>query len=115
MSRMRTSRASFSWARPAMRRACSSGVRVSSGPSGFRPSVAAVKAEPGDLCGDAGRHQRVDGLPPGNSFPDLAGRHVRRVELEREDAVAVALEVGRSIARARADGEPDPAQDLEGL
>src|SRR5205807_1993713 len=47
MSRMRTSCASLLWARPAMRRACSSGVRAGSGPF-FAASLAAVEGELGD-------------------------------------------------------------------
>src|SRR5215212_10822284 len=104
MSRMRTSSASFSWARPAMRRACSSGVRVSSSPLGIARSVAAVEAELRDRTVDCLGDQLVDRLAVSHSLTHVAGGHGRRIELERDDAVAVALEIRRGVARARADG-----------
>src|SRR5689334_24370904 len=93
MSRMRTSFASFSWARPAIRRACSSGVRVSSGPLGLVISVAAVEAELTDRGRDGRRHELVDWLAARDSRPNLGRRHRRGLEVEREHPVAVALEI----------------------
>src|SRR5690348_9483862 len=112
MSRMRTSCASFSWARPAIRRACSSGVRVSSGPLGLVISVAAVEAELTDRDRDGRRHELVDWLAARDSRPNLGRRHGRGLEVEREHPVAVALEIRGRIARARPDGQPYPAQYL---
>src|SRR5215475_1751370 len=97
MSSMRTSSASFSWARPAMRRACSSGVRVFSGPLGNARSVAAVEAEPGDRRGDRLGDESGDRLAATHALAHLARRDVRGVELERDDAIAILLEVGRGM------------------
>ena len=109
---MRTSCASLSWARPAIRRACSSGVSVSSSPRRFALSVAAVEAVLLDRARDRGRDEPVDRLAPGDPLAHLARRDRRRGELEGQHAVAVALEVGRRVARARADREPNVAQHL---
>src|SRR5215471_2388646 len=99
MSRMRTSCASFSWARPAIRRACSSGVRVFSSPLGIETSVAAVEAELADRGRDGLRYEVLNRLAASYSCPNLRRRHARRVEVEREHPVAVAFEVGRRVAR----------------
>src|SRR6478736_438037 len=104
MSRMRTSCASFSWARPAIRRACSMGVRGSSGPFLLASSVA-VEPALFDFPEDGDRNHSGDGIAPREALTNAAGGDVRRVELERQDAVAVALEVRRRVARARADRE----------
>src|SRR6059058_1176409 len=114
MSRMRTSCASFSWARPAIRRACSIGVRGSSDPFLLATSVA-VEVAPLDFPEDSFRNQSGDSLALRDSFAHVAGGDVGRVELEAENAVAVALEVGWWESRPRADGEADPAQDLARL
>src|SRR3954447_5531543 len=114
MSRMRTSWASFSWARPAIRRACSSGVRVSSSPLRVAISVAAVEAVLFDRAGDSRGDKLVDRFAARDPPAHLARRDRRRGELEGQDAIAVALEVGRRVARARADGEAHVAQDLVG-
>src|SRR5919197_1964288 len=86
MSRMRTSCASLLWARPAMRRACSSGVRAGSGPF-FAASLAAVEAELVDLGGHGGRHQIVDRLALRDSLAHLAGRDRDGLEPEEADAL----------------------------
>src|ERR1044072_7649551 len=115
MSRMRTSCASFSWARPALRRGGSSGVRVLSGPLGFALSVATVEAGLVERGRDRGWHEAFDGFSPWEALADLIGRDRRRGQLERQHPLAVALEVRRRIARARADGEAHPAEHLVGL
>src|SRR6185312_11830440 len=98
---MRTSCASLSWARPAIRRACSSGVRVSSSPLAVVVSVAAVEAVLLDRACDPLAHLgRGDG---------------RRGELEGQDAVAVMVEVGRRMAGTCADCEAHVAQHLVGV
>src|SRR5690348_10778818 len=111
MSRMRTSCASFSWARPAIRRACSIGVSGSSGPFPIATSVA-VQAALLDFPGDRAGNQSADSLAARDTLTHLARRDVRRFELEAENTVAVALQVGRRVARARPHGEANPAQDL---
>ena len=108
---MRTSCASLSWARPAIRRACSIGVRGSSSPFLLATSVA-VEAALLDFPEDGFRNQSADRLALRDSFTQVTGGDGGRVELEAENAVAVALEVGRWVARPRADREADPAQDL---
>src|SRR5262245_36879796 len=112
MSRMRTSCASFSWARPAIRRACSSGVRVFSSPLGIRTSVAAVEAELADRVFDGRRDELLDRLASWYSCPNLGRRHVGRVEVEGKHPIGVALEVRRRVPRACPDAEAHPAQDL---
>src|SRR3954471_19623138 len=107
---MRTSCASLSWARPAIRRACSSGVRVSSSPLGIAISVAAVEAMPADRGLDRRWDEPLDRLPVGDPLAHLAGGDRRRGELEGQDAVAGALEVRRRVAGAGADGEAHVAQ-----
>src|SRR3954447_22218435 len=114
MSRMRTSCASFSWARPAIRRACSIGVRGSSNPFLLATRVA-IEAAPLDFPEDGFRNQSGDRLALRDSFAHVAGGDVGRLELEAENAVAVAREVWRWVARPRADRETDPAQDLSRL
>src|SRR3954453_24120269 len=111
---MRTSCASFSWARPAIRRACSIGVRGSSNPFLLVTSVA-VEAAPLDFPEDSLRNQSGDRLALRDSFAHVAGGDVGRVELEAENSVAVAREVWRWVARPCADRETDPAQDLARL
>src|SRR5919197_1308250 len=86
MSRMRTSFASLLWARPATRRACSSGVRAGSGPF-FAASLAAVEAELLDLGGHRRRHQIVDWLALRDSLAHLAGRDRDGLEPEEADAL----------------------------
>src|SRR5437879_188746 len=71
MSRMRTSCASLLWARPAMRRACSSGVRAGSGPF-FAASLAAVDPELGDLLGHRGA-RKSEPRPGVELHPLVAG------------------------------------------
>src|SRR5207248_3282229 len=82
---------------------------------GVAVSVAAVQAEVANRLGDRGRNEVVNRLSPRNAVANLAGRDRGRGELERNDAVAVALEIGGRIARAGADGEAHPAQNLVGL
>src|SRR5438105_8223667 len=102
MSSMRTSCASFSCARPAIRRACSIGVSGSSGPFLLASSVAAVEAALLDLPSNARRDQVVDPLPARKPLAHVAGGDLRRSELEADDAVAVALQVRRRVAGSRA-------------
>src|SRR5438270_282908 len=116
MSRMRTSFASLLWARPAMRRACSSGVRAGSGPF-FAASLAAVEAEPRDLGGHGPRHQVVDRLTPRDPVAHLAGRDRYGLELEEADALRVleplehAIEPLARIARTGGDGDRRELKD----
>src|SRR5215207_6566503 len=105
MSRMRTSSASFSWARPAMRRACSSGVRVSSSPLGIVRSVATVEAEPRNLPLHGFGYQLPNRLAAGDPVTDLTRGHGRRAQLERGHPVAEALEIRRRVTGTRADGQ----------
>src|SRR3954466_6474659 len=114
MSRMRTSCASFSWARPAIRRACSIGVRGSAKPFPLSTSVY-IEAAPLDFPEDSFRNQSGDRLARRDSFAHVAGGDVGRLELEAENAVAGAPEVWRWVARPWAPRETDPAQDLAGL
>src|SRR5947209_15046711 len=110
MSRMRTSFASLLWARPAMRRACSSGVRAGSGPF-FAASLAAVEAELRDLGGHRGRHQVVDRLTPHHPVAHLAGRDREGLDLEEADALRMVEPLEHAVeplARvARAGGHRD--------
>src|SRR2546423_5545987 len=88
MSRMTTSFASFSWARPAMRRAISSGVR--SVPDPFLPmapsvppvSAILVEAAARDQLGDGRRHEAVERLAAGGARPEGAGGDRYRLNLE---------------------------------
>src|SRR5437870_2317881 len=90
MSRMTTSLASFSWARPAMRRACSSGVSRSDLRVGLNVlSLAAVEAAAGDFGCHRRRHEPVDRLPAGDPLPDLARGDGNRLDLEEEDALGL--------------------------
>src|SRR2546421_9017680 len=85
MARMRTACASLLWARPAMRRACSSGVRAGSGPF-FAASLAAVEAELGDRLRHRGRDEIVDGLAPRHAVAHVARRDRQRLHLQKTDA-----------------------------
>src|SRR6266480_2847533 len=105
MSRMRTSSASFSWARPAMRRACSSGVRVSSSPLGIARSVATVESELRNLPLDGFWDELADRLAASDPLPHLTRGHRRRGELEGDDPVVEALEIRRRVARTGSDGQ----------
>src|SRR6266508_4022659 len=88
MSRMTTSRASFSWATLAMRRACSSGVSRSGLLSGCRLSVA-VQAPVLDLAGDRLGNQSVERLASAGALAQVARRNRRRVDLEEANASLV--------------------------
>src|SRR5262249_14752988 len=103
MSRMTTSRASLSWAMPAMRRAGSSGVRAR--------MLATVQAELRDQLGDARRHQIVYRLPASDALTHLARRDGKRLDLEEEHTFWM-FEFGQDgvepilwIARPRRDRE----------
>src|SRR5581483_5288507 len=89
MSRMTTSRASLSWARPAMRRACSSDVSRFRLLDGTNPSLAIASVEPTtrDLGRDRRGNEPVDRLATRDASPDLARGHVERLDLEELDAV----------------------------
>src|SRR5437588_5576962 len=116
MSRMRTSCASLLWARPAMRRACSRGVRAGSGPF-FAASLAAVEAELGDRFGHRGRDEIVDGLAPRHAVAHVPRRDRQRLDLEEPDTVGSSealehtVESLSRISRARRDAEPGELED----
>src|SRR4029453_3379748 len=86
MSRITTSLASFSGARAAIRRACSRDVRGSKAPYSVRIRVAAVKAHTLNFPRHGVRNQPAERLPPLHPPADLAGRDVRRGDLEELDA-----------------------------
>src|SRR5205823_6025964 len=79
---------------------------------GVAISVAAVQAEVANRVGDRTRNEIVDRFSPRHAVANLARGDGWRGELERDDAVAVALAGGGRVARARADGEAYPAQHL---
>src|SRR6059058_2595548 len=112
MSTMSTSCASLSWASAAMRRACSSGVRVASSPLWVAFSVAAVEAVILDRAGDGRWDEPFQRLAAGDPLPHLARRDRRRGELEGQYPVAVAFEVRRRVAGARADGKAHVPEHL---
>src|SRR5438105_2071 len=115
---MTTSRASFSWARPAMRRACSSDVsRFRLRASGPPASLAgradrSIEPEPLDLARDSGRDEAVDRLAAGDASADLAGRDLDGLDLEEADAVGPReraehrLEQLAAVAGAGGNAEP---------
>src|SRR5438105_972632 len=82
---MTTSWASFSWARPAMRRACSSEVKTCAKCS--HASSVSIEPERLDQLRDCGRHEVVDRFAACDSFADVAGRDRQRLELEKLDAL----------------------------
>src|ERR671937_682387 len=93
MSRITISSASFSWARPAMRRACSSGVRVGSGPCASRRSLAtgcrrSVQAKLVDHARDGRWDELVDRLAPPRVEQPLEARvePLPRIARARRDA-----------------------------
>src|SRR5438128_802061 len=113
MSRMTTSSASFSWARAAMRRACSSEVRVPSSPfgrAGVYPRSADVQPPRLDQARDRGRDELVDRLAGGHAGANLAGCVRERLDLEALDAVGSAD--GDGVAGARRHGEARQTQYL---
>src|SRR5439155_7164649 len=75
-------------------------------------SVAAIQAELRNRLGYWLWNEIVHRPSLLDTCTDLVRGHVRRVELERDHAVAVTLEVRRRVARAGADGEPYPPQHL---
>src|SRR5919109_1343814 len=81
MSRMTTSRANLSWAMPAIRRACSSGVRAG--------MLATVEAKLGDQRGDRRWDEVVDRLLARDTRAHLARRDVERFDLEEEHAFGI--------------------------
>src|SRR5215831_13423963 len=113
MSRITTSRASFSWARPAMRRACSSDV------SRFRLlrwiqaslTVAPVEPKRRDLGRDSGRNEPVDRLAARDPLANVARRHVQRLDLEEGHTVWT-LERGEHAVEALL-RETRPGRDTE--
>src|SRR5919201_1610612 len=121
MSRITISSASFSWARPAMRRACSSGVRVGSGPCASRRSLAtgcrrSVQAKLVDHARDGRWDELVDRLAALDTATDLVGRDIVRRDLEELDPIRLRqpledrVEPLPRIARARRDAELHLAQ-----
>src|SRR6266545_27110 len=99
MSRMTTSLASLSWARPAIRRACSSGVSRS------------------DLRVDGRGHEPVDRLAPSNALPDLLRGDGHRLDLEEEDPLGAGkagedvVELPPGIAGTARDAQPRELED----
>src|SRR5919197_1451077 len=87
MSRITTSCASLSWAMPAMRRACSSGVSGSSVPFCSARSVASVQPLLRDQLCHCGRHETADILPARDALADVARRDRERLDLEEEHAL----------------------------
>src|SRR2546425_11202579 len=117
MSRMTTSCASFSWARPAMRRACSRDVSVASDPFGLGRSVArAVPVEPKglDQLRDGWRHQAVDRLAAGDVIANVTGRDRHGLDLEELDPLGTGESLQyrlEPVARvAGAGGDPEAGQ-----
>src|SRR5438034_1211624 len=97
MSRITTSSASFSGARAAMRRACSSEVRA--GSVSFvrdrgqcihepRTSTAPVETPLLDQPGHGLRHEAVERLPRGRGRPDVPGGGRMWLDVEEDDPVA---------------------------
>src|SRR5215203_4958935 len=104
-----TSSASFSCARAAMRRACSSEVSVGERPFEFARSLAtlrgrlrvAVDAEALDLPCDLGRDEVVDRLACRDPGPDLAGRDRPLLDPQHLD-----VPLGRLEPRPGTDDDP---------
>src|SRR5712691_6479861 len=108
MSRMTTSRASLSWAMPAMRRACSSGARAR--------MLAVVEAKACDQLRHRPRDKPVDRLAARDAVPDLTRRDRPGVDLEEQHALRP-LQLGEHvvepharISRPRRNGEPRALQ-----
>src|SRR5262245_32386611 len=89
MSRITTSRASFSWTRPAMRRACSSDVSRFRLLRWIEASLAVAPVEPKrrDFGRDGSWNEPVDGLAARDPVADGARGHVQRLDLEEGHAV----------------------------
>src|SRR6266516_3469203 len=81
MSRMTTSCASFSWARPAIRRACSSDVKGANRSLAGALAVS-VQAPRLDQLGDAGRNDVLDRLSAAHPIPEVLRRDRQRFDLE---------------------------------
>src|SRR5437764_10749163 len=79
MSRMTTSRANLSWAMPAMRCACSSGVRAE--------MLATVETALLDQLRNLRRNELADRLSAGGALPDLSRRDRQGLELEEQHAL----------------------------
>src|SRR5262245_44597807 len=99
MSRITTSSASFSCARAAMRRACSSGLSVGSVSfvrvrSQCIPSPRTVQTPLPDQAGDGVGDEAVDRLPGGHGSANVPGSGRIRGDLEVDDAVVLALLTG---------------------
>src|SRR6187431_299761 len=121
MSRMVTSVASLSWARPAMRCACSSGVSGSPAPgrraSRFEGTTVAIEPNLLDHACDGRRDEAVDRLAAGDARSQVAGGDRDRLELEEGDAIGV-LEARADVlepvvrdARPGRDGESHVVED----
>src|SRR5215207_9250298 len=104
-----TSSASFSWARAAMRRACSSEVSFGERPFGFARSLAAargrqgvaVEAEVLDLARHLGRDEVIDWLACRDTRSDLFGRDRPLLDPQHLDVALGWLE-----PRPGTDGDP---------
>src|SRR6266550_7497338 len=126
MSRMTTSCASFSWARLAMRRACSRDVSVASAPFGLRPKcspVLAISVEPEglDQLGHGRRYDPVDRLASADAVTDLARRDRHRLDLEQLDAIRPRQLLQDRVqslarkARSRCDSDPREREHAFGI
>src|SRR6185437_5754731 len=92
MSRITTSSASFSRARAAMRRACSSEVRVCCVLGSLRflqcsPGSRTVKPALSDEPRHSGRKESVERLSGGDAGADVGGSGRIRLDLEEEDSL----------------------------
>src|SRR5438445_328095 len=93
MSRITTSLASFSWARPAMRRACSSDVsrfrllRRATAASLAAPPAPPIEPEPLDLGGHRRGDETVDRLATRHAVADPPRGDVDRLDLEERHPV----------------------------
>src|SRR4249919_3300352 len=106
MSRMTTSRASFSWARPAMRRACSSEVSAVRFPAGSPESLEVpIEPEPLELLSHRRRDEILDRLALCYAPADLRRADRRRIEREQLDP--------RRKRERRREGESGPTDNAE--
>src|SRR5437763_3018482 len=109
---MTTSCASFSWARPAMRRAGSSDVKTCAKCS--RASQASIEPERLDQLRNRVRNQVVDQLAARDALANFARRDRQRLDLEELDALRTRelrqhrIEAVARVARARPDGQTRP-------
>src|SRR6266550_1270986 len=101
MSRMRTSLASFSWARSAIRRACSRGVRLGKGPRSLGIRVSPVEAGDLDLAGDGVWNHSRDRFAARRTFAHRRRGDIDGRDFEELDAIG-ALQRGEDWLEALA-------------